>query len=69
MLRVIPCLFALVLIAVVGFAQLDGSYTMPLDNEAINYAKAPVTDRVYKLKLELEAGKRKLDYDPDLGSR
>lgn len=67
MLRVFLCLFALVLIAVVGFAQLDGSYTMPLEDEAINYAKAPVTDRVYKLKLELEAGKRKLDYDPDLG--
>ena len=66
MSRAILCLFA-AMFAVLGYAQLDGSYTLPLEDESINYAKAPVTDRVYKLKLEIESGKRKLDYDPDLG--
>ena len=60
-------LFIAFLLSVVAFAQLDGSYTLPIEDPVLNYAKAPVTERVYQLKLEIEGGKRKLDYDADLG--
>jgi len=65
--RVLFYLFAALVAGAIAYAQLDGSYTMPLEDPAIDYAKAPVSDRVYKLKLELESGKRKLAYDADLG--
>ena len=57
----------ILLVAVALFAQLDGSYTLPLEDPAIDYANAPVNEPVYRLKLEIESGKRKLDYDPDFG--
>lgn len=53
--------------AALAFSQLDGSYTLPLEDAAINYAKAPVSDRVWRLKQDLQAGKVKLAYDADLG--
>jgi hypothetical protein len=53
--------------AFLAYSQLDGSYTLPLEDPAIDYAKAPVSDPVWRLKNELESGKRKLAYDPDLG--
>jgi hypothetical protein len=54
-------------LGLIAFGQLDGSYTLPLEDPAIDYAKAPVTERVYRLKLEIDSGSRKLAYDPDLG--
>ena len=60
-------ILAAALFAALAFSQLDGSYTLPLEDSAINYAKAPVSDRVAQLKKDLESARKKLAYDPDLG--
>ncbi|MEP7361998.1 MAG: hypothetical protein ABI972_01985 [Acidobacteriota bacterium] len=67
MSRLILLLIAAAALCAIALGQLDGSYTLPLEDPVIDYAKAPVTERVYQLKLEIESGKRKLAYDPDLG--
>lgn len=67
MSRILLLSIAVAVLCAVAMGQLDGSYTLPLEDPAIDYAKAPVTERVYQLKLEIESGKRKLDYDADLG--
>jgi len=67
MLRPLLLIIASTALCAIALGQLDGSYTLPLEDSAIDYAKAPVTERVYQLKLEIESGKRKLGYDPDLG--
>jgi hypothetical protein len=49
------------------FADLDGSYTLPLDHPAIQYGTRPVDDRAAKLAGRLKSGGLKLAYDPQLG--
>ena len=49
------------------FGGLDGSYVLPLDHPAIQYATRPVEDRAAKLAARLRSGELKLAYDPDLG--
>ncbi len=54
-------------VSFVAFADLSGSYTVPLDHDAIRYATAPLHDRITLLEHNLEDGKAKLHYVPDLG--
>jgi hypothetical protein len=53
--------------AVVAVAGLSGSYVVPLEHEAIQYAKLPVTDPVARLEKRMAAGEVKLAYDEDTG--
>jgi hypothetical protein len=55
------------LAAVPTLADLDGSYVLPLDNPAIEYAKRPVNDPVSRFQARLDSGAVKLEYHPDLG--
>lgn len=50
-----------------AYAGLDGSYVLPLDHDAIEYSKRPVTDRVSKLRQRIRSGEVKLPFDPDFG--
>lgn len=54
-------------IATLALADLSGSYVVPLDDPAIQYATRPVSDPVSKLQQRLDRGEVKLEYDPDLG--
>src|SRR5438128_1114545 len=57
------------LIAGSGFvlhASLDGSYLLPLDNEAIRYATEPLHDSVTTLQ-KIRSGEVKLEFDPQFG--
>jgi hypothetical protein len=49
------------------FGDLDGSYVLPLEHPAIQYATRPVEDRAAKLGQRLQSGQLKLAYDPQLG--
>jgi hypothetical protein len=53
--------------AVRALADLSGSYVVPLDDPAIQYATGPVSDPVSKLKERVERGEVKLDFDPRFG--
>jgi hypothetical protein len=48
-------------------AGLSSSYMVPLDHEAILYAKAPVDDPVARLQRRLDAGEAKLQYEDEFG--
>ena len=54
---------AVLLIAVRAFADLDGSYVLPADHAAIDYAKEPVTDRIVALQQRISSGQVKLEFD------
>jgi hypothetical protein len=56
-----------VLLAASAFADLDGSYVLPLDVSAIQYATRPLADPVTLLQQRIKQGEAKLDYDPDNG--
>ena len=63
-------LAAVGVVAVLGQAAragLGSSYMVPLDHEAIQYAKAPVDDPVARLQRKLDAGKTTLQYDDEFG--
>ena len=53
--------------AAVAIAALDGSYTLPLDSEAIQYTRAPVDDAVTRLQKQVDSGKVKLRFEDDFG--
>jgi hypothetical protein len=53
--------------AAVALAGLSGSYMVPLDHEAIQYAKAPVNDPVSRLQTRIDSGEAKLRYEPEFG--
>jgi hypothetical protein len=55
------------LVAIRAFGGLDGSYVLPLDDSAIQYASRPLADPVTLLEKRIERGETKLDYDPDYG--
>jgi hypothetical protein len=66
--RLAAMLFAIaVLLAARAFADLDGSYVLPLDDAAIQYATRPLADPVTLLEQRIQRGEAKLDYDPDYG--
>jgi hypothetical protein len=48
--------------AAYAFADLDGSYILPRDHDAIQYGSAPVHDRVAALQERLRSGKVKLEF-------
>ncbi len=53
--------------AAVALAELSGSYLVPLDHEAIQYEKAPITDVIIKLGQKVARGETKLEFDDNLG--
>src|SRR5262245_31643690 len=55
------------LVSARALADLDGSYVLPLDDWAIQYATRPLTDPVTLLQQRIERGEAKLEYDPDYG--
>ena len=58
---------AAILATVCAYAGLEGSYVLPVDHEAIQYTKLPVTDPVARLQNKLAEKQVKLDYHPDFG--
>ncbi len=48
-----------------AFADLSGSFLLPLDHDAIQYAKAPVDDAVTRLAKRVGRGEVKLEFDED----
>ena len=58
----IPALFA-----VRALADLEGSYILPLDDEAIKYGTTPLHDAVSALQKKLNEGSARLGYHSDLG--
>jgi hypothetical protein len=56
-----------VLVVSRAVADLDGSYVLPLDDWAIQYATRPLADPVTLLQQRIKRGEAKLDYDPDYG--
>jgi hypothetical protein len=55
------------LAAIRAFGGLDGSYVLPLDDSAIQYASRPLADPVTLLEKRIERGEARLDYDPNYG--
>jgi hypothetical protein len=53
--------------AVVALGEYSGSYVVPLDHEAIQYSKRPVTDAVTRLAGSLASGKATLKYEENTG--
>ena len=53
--------------ALVALAGLGGSYVVPLDHDAIQYAARPVTDPVAKLQQGLASGEVTLEFDESTG--
>jgi hypothetical protein len=58
---------ACVAAAAIAVAGLSGSYVVPLEHEAIQYAKLPVTDPVARLEQRIAAGEVKLAYEDEMG--
>jgi hypothetical protein len=54
-------------VAVVAIAGLSGSYVVPLEHEAIQYATRPVSDPVALLDQRIAAGDVKLEFEPGTG--
>jgi hypothetical protein len=48
-------------------ADFSGSYLVPLDHQAIQYATAPSTDRVSQLARRIKGGEVRLAYNPEHG--
>jgi hypothetical protein len=53
--------------AIVALAGLSGSYVVPLDNEAIQYATRPVDDPVARLQKKIASGDVKLNFSDEHG--
>lgn len=49
------------------FAGLSGSYIVPLEHTAIEYAKRPVDDPVARLQKRISSGEVKLTFDQEFG--
>jgi len=55
------------LLAFSAFADLDGSYILPIDHPSIQYATTPTRDPVTRLQSRLKSGKVTLEWDPQHG--
>jgi len=53
--------------ATAAFADLAGSYVVPLDDEAIRYATRPADDPVERLNRKIARGEVKLEFDDSHG--
>src|SRR5687768_17389349 len=53
--------------AALAIAGLGGSYVVPLDHDAIQYASRPVTDSIASLHRSISAGELSLDFDENTG--
>jgi hypothetical protein len=53
--------------AAVALAGLSSSYMLPLDHDAIQYAKGAVDDSVSRLQHRIDAGEVKLKYEDEFG--
>lgn len=53
--------------AAIAFAELSGSYLVPLDHEAIQYAKRPSSDPITILNKQLKSGEVSMDFDESHG--
>ncbi|HYO81518.1 MAG TPA: hypothetical protein VES20_08965 [Bryobacteraceae bacterium] len=62
----LPALFAGAVLVCVAVAEYSGSYVVPLDHEAVGYAKATADDPVARLNRKLTAA-GKLRYEEDFG--
>jgi hypothetical protein len=60
-------LFAILSGAIVGLAGLAGSYEVPLDHDAIQYASRPIADPITKLQQAVARGELTLDFDETFG--
>jgi hypothetical protein len=58
---------ALLATAALAFAELSGSYLVPLDHEAIQYAKRPTWDPITRLGSRINAGEVSLEFDETHG--
>lgn len=58
---------ATVAIAGVALAGLSSSYLLPLEHDAIQYAKGPVSDPVSRLQHRMDAGEVRLKYEDEFG--
>ena len=58
-----PKRISLFLIAAAAWAELSGSFILPLDHDAIQYAKAPVNDPVMRLAQRVARGEVKLEFE------
>ncbi len=56
-----------VLLAVRALADLEGSYVLPLDDEAIQYASRPLHDAVTELQKTIADGRSPLTFNDELG--
>jgi hypothetical protein len=56
-----------VVFAVRSYADLEGSYLLPLDHPAIQYATAAASDPISKLQSQLAAGNKQLKWDEQHG--
>jgi hypothetical protein len=53
--------------AMIALAGLSGSYVVPLDHDAIQYASRPVKDAVAQLQQRIAANQAGLEFHPDSG--
>ena len=53
--------------ALVALAGLGGSYILPLDNQAIQYATRPTDDPITRLQARIQSGDVKLRFDDEHG--
>ena len=53
--------------AILAWAGLGGSYLVPLDHDAIQYASRPVTDAIAKLQQTTSTGELALEFDEQTG--
>lgn len=56
-----------VFFAIRAFADLEGSYILPQDDEAIKYSSAPLNEAVTELQSRLVDGRSRIPYDPEFG--
>ena len=54
-------------VAAVAFADLSGSYILPLDDETVRYSKRPATDPVELLNRKIARGEVTLEFDDKQG--
>src|ERR1044071_6145316 len=63
--KLIACFLAVA--ASQAWADLDGSYILPLEHPAIQYGTAPVNDAVTRLEKQIASGEVKIAYDQQHG--
>ena len=65
--RISKLFFALLGGGALAIAGLSGSYVVPLDNEAIQYATRPIDDPITRLKKRIASGEMKLTFEEGYG--